>query len=108
MIVQLDMHPTDAAALVKFLNDDAGLRNAVAEKLIPQNKPENVAKLTSVVTGLAAVSRALSLALEAQAQFDADFKAQRAAEEGAREHVGPTGAKVIDLMAALKESLAKK
>lgn len=77
MIVRLDIHPTDAAATIAFLNDDAGLRNAVAEKLIPQNKPENVAKLTSVVTGLGAVSRALSLALAAQAQFDADFKASR-------------------------------
>jgi hypothetical protein len=81
MIVQLDIHPTDASALVKFLNDDAGLRNAVAEKLIPQNKPENVAKLTSVVSALGAISRGLSLALDAQAQFDADFKRQRAAEQ---------------------------
>lgn len=76
MIVQIDVHPTDAAALVKFLNDDDnGLRNAVAEKLIPQNKPENVAKLTGVVAGLAAVSRGLSLALDAQAQFDEDHRA---------------------------------
>lgn len=75
MIVQIDVHPTDAAALVKFLNDDNGLRNAVAEKLIPQNKPENVAKLTGVVAGLAAVSRGLSLALDAQAQFDEDHRA---------------------------------
>jgi len=79
MILQIEVNTADAKATLAFLNADGGLRNAVADKLIPQNKPENVAKLASVVSGLAAISRGLSLALDAEAQFEADYRASQRA-----------------------------
>lgn len=71
MKVQIDVHPDDAVALVKFLNDDQGLRNAVADKMLPQNKPENVSKFVSIINGLGAVSRGLTLALQHDAAMTA-------------------------------------
>lgn len=65
MKVLIELHPTEVKEIVAFLNDDNGLRNAVADKLIPQNKPENVEKWANIVVGLAAISRGLTLALEA-------------------------------------------
>ena len=80
MIVQLDMSSDDAKAIVDFLNDDNGLRSAVVERLIPENKPPFIARLTSVSAGLGAISRALTLALDAERQLDAAWRAERDAE----------------------------
>lgn len=64
MKIELDIHEPDARALLSFLNADEGLRAAVVERLIPQNKPENVARWTSITAALGRLSAALSAALE--------------------------------------------
>lgn len=80
MIVQVDVQSDDAEVLVNFLNADEGLRSAVVEKLIPQNKPENIARLTAITAALGAISRGLTLALDAERQLDAAWRAERDAE----------------------------
>lgn len=77
MIVQVDVQSKDAEELLRFLNADEGLRTAVAEKLIPQNKPENIARLTAVTAALSRISRGLALALEAERVLDAQWRAER-------------------------------
>lgn len=63
MIVQIDIHEPDARALLAFLNADEGLRAAVVERLIPQNRPENIARWTSITAAFGRLSAALSAAL---------------------------------------------
>lgn len=80
MIVQVDVQSKDAEELLRFLNADEGLRAAVVEKLIPQNRPENIARLTAVTAALGCISNGLTLALEAERTLDAQWRAQRDAE----------------------------
>ena len=63
MIVLIDLHEPDARALLAFLNADEGLRAAVVERLIPQNRPENIARWTSITAAFGRLSAALSAAL---------------------------------------------
>lgn len=62
-IIQVDMHEAEARALLAFLNADEGLRAAVVERLIPQNRPENIARWTSITAAFGRLSAALSAAL---------------------------------------------
>lgn len=65
MLIQLDIHEPEARALLAFLNADEGLRAAVVERLIPQNRPDNIARWTSITAALGRLSAALSAALKA-------------------------------------------
>jgi len=80
MIVKIEVQADYAEALLAFLNADEGLRSAVVEKLIPQNKPENIARWTAVTAALGTISRGLTLALEAERALDTAWQAERAAE----------------------------
>lgn len=80
MIVKIEVDADNAEVLLTFLNADEGLRSAVVEKLIPQNKPEGIARYTAITAALGAISRGLTLALEAERALDAAWQAGRAAE----------------------------
>lgn len=80
MIVQLEVNSSDAAELLDFLNADGGLRAAVTERLIPKNRPEDVARLTAIMTALGRISSALTLALDAERQLDERWRAERKTE----------------------------
>lgn len=63
MIVQMEIDKQNAEVLLTFLNADEGLRAAVVERLIPQNRPENIARWTSITAAFGRLSAALSAAL---------------------------------------------
>lgn len=71
MKVEIDIHPTDALAFTRFLNEDEGLREGAVRLLLQQNNPAGIAKITTIVAVLGRISKGFVEALEREKLFDA-------------------------------------
>lgn len=66
MKITVELPPRDARLFLKFLNDDEGIRDAVVQQLLANNRPQGIEQMTSVVVAFGAISRGFVLALEAE------------------------------------------
>lgn len=90
MQIAFELDDQEVKAFFPYLTQ---VRNRAAKELTAKQREVDIANMTSVVSTLGKLSRAIKLAEEAKAVVDAAC---------------PPGSQVIDLMAALKASLARK